>query len=146
MTPKPKELIPALFGPNLTDVPRNWMSLPVRHGGMGIIDPVKIANDEYTASREISASLIDSMIKQDGDYMEDMEESKKIGREIRRERDVNFIERADKIERGLEVFMKQARWKTGFTWLSMVPTDDSGIHMSNHELSDHVGPFREDGA
>ena len=49
--------IPALIGKPVSDIERQYLSLPVRFGGMGIVDPSETSDREYNASKTITASL-----------------------------------------------------------------------------------------
>ena len=52
-----EQFIPALIGRTVSDSERQYLSLPVRFGGIGIADPVDTADREYNASRKVTASL-----------------------------------------------------------------------------------------
>jgi len=57
-----KVLIPALSGGrNPTTVDRAILELPPGLGGLGIINPCKVANTEYQNSVKLSASLIEAI-------------------------------------------------------------------------------------
>ena len=51
-------LIPLLIGRNCSETERNLKALPVRMGGLGLIDPSDSADAEYSASIRVSAPLV----------------------------------------------------------------------------------------
>ena len=58
------EFLPALIGRTLSDMERRMVSLPVRLGGLGISDPVLMADGEYQNSRKISNALVNLIVNQ----------------------------------------------------------------------------------
>ena len=60
--------IPALVGRNITPLERQIFSLPVRFGGMGILDPQKMADFEYMSSLDITTLLRIAIINQETDF------------------------------------------------------------------------------
>ena len=62
-------LIPALTGrPPPNDSERELLALPVRLGGLGIVNPTLLPNTEYLASVEVSAPLKDLILNQEAEY------------------------------------------------------------------------------
>ena len=59
--------IPALIGRNVSDVERRILALPVRLGGLGIINPTKSSN-EYNASARITENLSAIIYNQEADF------------------------------------------------------------------------------
>ena len=52
--------IPALSGKQaINDLERDWLGLPIRHGGMGLIIPSAFARAQYNASCEKTKPLVD---------------------------------------------------------------------------------------
>lgn len=51
-------LIPALVGKHVSQLERDIIELPVRFGGLGIINPSTMANREYECSRIITEPLV----------------------------------------------------------------------------------------
>ena len=58
------DFIPAILGKNVSDLDRSIFALPVRHGGLGISNPVENCNREFTASVTITKDLTDLIINQ----------------------------------------------------------------------------------
>ena len=51
------QLIPALVGREVSDAERQKLALPLRHGGLGLIDPQETAKMEYKHSTQITNKL-----------------------------------------------------------------------------------------
>jgi len=51
------QLIPALVGQEASDAERQKLALPLRHGGLGLIDPQETAKMEYKHSTQITNKL-----------------------------------------------------------------------------------------
>ena len=62
-----EDLIPAIVGRKVSDLERSIMSLPVRHGGLGIANPIECADREYHASAVITENLSDLIYRQEQD-------------------------------------------------------------------------------
>lgn len=63
------KLIPACTGrPPPSDLERELFSLPSRHGGLGIVNPVKCADSEFSASLCISGPLCELIVTQSNSY------------------------------------------------------------------------------
>ena len=60
-------LLPAILGRPVTNIERDMLALPLRHGGIGIQNPVLIADWEHMASKKITKSLADLIYDQDPD-------------------------------------------------------------------------------
>ena len=53
------KLIPLLTGrDDISDVERNLLALPCRLGGMGLVNPVAISDEQYTSSCNITRPLV----------------------------------------------------------------------------------------
>ena len=64
-----RHLITALTGRETCDpAERELLSMPVRLGGLGIIDPSKQASHEFSTSTKVSASLVALIMAQDTCY------------------------------------------------------------------------------
>ena len=54
-------LIPSLIGCNCSDAKRDLVALPVRMGGLGLINPSDSTDAEYSASIRVSAPLVSAI-------------------------------------------------------------------------------------
>ena len=57
-------LLPAIVGRAISDSERNMIALPMRYGGLGIQNPVEIADREYFTSKKITEKLTDHIYAQ----------------------------------------------------------------------------------
>ena len=58
------KLIPALIGRQISDTERRIFALPYRYGGLAIRNPVIMSEEEYGASKTITAELTKSIVNQ----------------------------------------------------------------------------------
>ena len=60
-----EELIPAIVGRKISDVERKILALPVRFGGIGILNPMETAEIEFNCSLGITAELKNMIYNQE---------------------------------------------------------------------------------
>jgi len=66
------KFIPALTGkPAPNDDLRALLALPCRLGGLGLVNPTRTADQEYSASREVTSPIVNSILSHDGRYSYD---------------------------------------------------------------------------
>ena len=81
------KLIPALFNDfQISKELRSLIALPCKLGGMGIINPTEIANEEYVNSGKLTKKLTSLIIQQEYSYTLSEEEIKKIKSKIQKKR------------------------------------------------------------
>ena len=66
-------LIPSLIGRNCSEAERDLVALPVRMGGLGLINPSDSADAEYSASIRVIAPLVSKIEAQSHDTPEEAE-------------------------------------------------------------------------
>ena len=66
-------LIPSLIGRNCSEAGRDLVALPVRMGGLGLINPSDSADAEYSASIRVIAPLVSKIEAQSHDTPEEAE-------------------------------------------------------------------------
>ena len=82
-----QKLIPALLNDfQISEELRSLIALPCKLGGMGIINLVEIANEEYVNSRELTKKLTNLIIQQEHSYTVSEDEIKKIRSKIQKKR------------------------------------------------------------
>ena len=65
------QLLPALTGRHgITDLKRELLALPARHGGLGIVDPTNTANNQFKACTEVTAPLVELICQRNPNYPE----------------------------------------------------------------------------
>ena len=63
------KFIPALCGgPAPNDTLRELLSLPCRLGGLGLVNPTSRADFEYSASKGVTAPIVQSVLSHEGTY------------------------------------------------------------------------------
>ena len=135
------KLIPALTGqPPPGDAMRRLLALPARLGGLGIIDPTKVANQQQKASTAICKPLIDKILHQEEDFGLIGEEQEKAKNTVRKERQKLTGEEAMDIKLALPTNQQRcvdlAREKGSSSWLTALPIQRQGFTL-------HKGAFRD---
>ena len=59
------DFVPSLFGSKVKDIVGRLIALPPKLGGMGITNPIEIANNEYENSIRLTQNLTKMIINQD---------------------------------------------------------------------------------
>lgn len=59
------KFIPTLTGRLVSDVERAMLTLPIRLGGVGIINPQTVSDSEFGASEEVASTLVELILQQD---------------------------------------------------------------------------------
>ena len=59
------KFIPTLTGRLVSDVERALLALPIRLGGVGIIDPQTVSDSEFGVSEEVASPLVELILQQD---------------------------------------------------------------------------------
>ena len=134
-----EEIIRQRFLPSLTD--RELMALPVRFGGLGIIDPSRQATTHYNMSEKITAPLVALILQQSHTYSPEAKaeqiKAKKTARTIRRQCDSTAAnELVDNLPNNLKRAMTVSAEKGASSWLSTLPIAEHGFAL-------HKGAFRD---
>ena len=74
-----RQVLPAIVGRAISDSESNMIALPMRHGGLGIQNPVEIADREYFTSKKITEKLTDQIYA--GKWMGGVKSSMKLAKE-----------------------------------------------------------------
>ena len=135
-------LLPAITGQNaFNDNDRDLMALPVRLGGLGIIDPSCQAASQCRTSEKITAPLTALIMMQSQEYPPEAKSeqirAKNTARNIRRQQEAMAAEQLkermpDRKRRAMTVSAE----KGASSWLSTLPIADHGFTL-------HKGAFRD---
>ena len=136
------KLIPALIGRTVSDTERKILALPVRLGGMGILDPTN-ASLEYTASLEITQNLTQIIVNQEKDFSNfDDEEVKKQIDAVKRQKENRLKREFDVIKEEVDERMVRtlllAQEKGSGAWLNALPIRSLGYTLNKQEFRDSV--------
>ena len=91
------ELLPALLNSIVPEVDRQLYSLPLRHGGLGILILSEIVEFQFEASKAITLPLVTIMITE-GNTLPNKTEINEIKRKITNEQETRISEQALKLE------------------------------------------------
>jgi hypothetical protein len=136
--------IPSIIGRKVSDDERAVLSLPVRFGGMGIANPVEVANREYYASKAITQNLADIIMQQEQDIchynhertLSIIKEVKKAKESYLKEKCIEIMSKVDNtpMKRCIELNMD----KGAGSWLTALPLQDHGFCLNKQEFRDAV--------
>ena len=120
---------------------RELMALPVRFGGLNIIDPSSLASSQFQASMKITAPIVALIHLQSAEYpfsvIEDVYEQKsKITSERRKNLDNAAKELFTDLPKSLQRSVEVASEKGASTWLTALPLIEHGFAL-------HKGSFRD---
>ena len=134
-------LIPALLEHQVTETERDLLALPVRMGGLGLVNPVNQSRQEYEASIKATAPLVKQIVKQAAEPPNDED----VAGAQRRARQ----EKADSARRDLEDVTKSLPLKTqravefikekgASSWLSVIPLKEMNFTLNKREFRDAI--------
>ena len=136
------KFIPTLTGRNaINDMERQLLALPVREGGLNIINPTKTATIQLEASTKISAPIVALLIQQTPNYtpsVKNLQEKttngmKKQNRKALHDHaEVIYNELPKELQRAVNL----ARQKGASNWLTALPIAEHGFAL-------HKGAFRD---
>ena len=137
-------LIPAITeGRMCTDDERILFSLPVRLGGMGIINPMLVSDDEHTNSKIATESLTNAIIIQQTELPANLHECNKAVKSVIRTRRRNLQQNIlDDVRSRMPPEQKRANkiaCEMGSSnWLSTLPLEEKGFLLTKREFWDAV--------
>lgn len=136
-----QHLLPALTGqPPCSREVRELLSLPVRLGGMGIINPVSTSQHAFDASVNITSPLVTDITAQDMNKTLDIFKVSEIKASVRQSNRTFQKQHAEAVYDLLSPQFKRcvdlAKEKGASSWLSVLPLDDHGFSL-------HKGAFRD---
>ena len=134
--------IPAVLGRKVSDIERRMLSLPVRHGGLGIQCPVETCEREYDASKLITNDLSDLIFRQVSDIHQfDSHKQEQIIKDLKRNKETQlrnaFQEVVNLIENPTEKrSLLLSSDKGSGSWLTVLPLKDCGYCLNKEEFRD----------
>jgi hypothetical protein len=136
-------LIPLLTGhENISDVERNLLALPCRLGGMGLINPTEISDEQYNSSRSITSSLVDLIMEMKYDIPQELISEVRVKKsQIRRDRRTKQDDIAAELQipnKKLKRNMEFAKEKGSSIWLTTLPLEKHGFALSRSEFKDAI--------
>ena len=134
-------LIPAITGRIACSIREHeLLALPVRLGGMGLINPARNSPNTFSASERLTAPLAALIVAQDPEQRTDIHMTQNIKKTIRKENRQKQEEAAREVYEQLSPQMQcsvdLSKEKGSSSWLMVLPLDD-------HDLCLHKGEFRD---
>ena len=136
-----QHLIPALTGrPPCSRIERDLLALPVRLGGVGIINPVSSSQRSFEASVRLTTPLVAAIATQDQDQTVDILKVIEVKASLRQSnRDYQKLQAEstyNQLSSQLKRYVDLAKERGASSWLSVLPLD-------NHGFSLHKGGFQD---
>ena len=133
--------IPALTGQSPPgNLVRELLALPARLGGLGLINPVAVAQDQHASSQLISAPLVERVLRQEHQLADCQIAQRDIKAKVCLDKHVKLKEDARKLQSqlpaSLQRSMELSREKGASTWLTALPIDEHGFAL-------HKSAFRD---
>lgn len=134
-----EKLIPALTGRSHCSIAeRKMLSLPTRHGGLNIVNPVEEACHQFHASKKITEPLKQMIIEQADSYRRpDLSEIKTT---TRREKAENHANKANAVREMLPATKQRTmdllNEKGSSSWLTVLPLKEHGFDLNKSEFRD----------
>ena len=117
---------------------RRLLSLPIRHGGLNIINPVISASGEYHGSQKISEPLKDMIVEQSESFSKPQLQS--IKTDLRRQKQQEKESAVQGIRESLsppkQRMMDLLGGKGSSSWLSVLPLKDQGFNLNKGKFPD----------
>ena len=137
--------ITSVLGRAVSDVERNMFSLPVQFGGLGIANPSENFEHEYEASRTVTQSLSDLILRQEKDFsLYNSESVNKVVQNLKKNKEDFLSSKFQSIITSLGENDKQTRClklnreKGVGSWLTVLPLKDQGYCLNKQEFKDAI--------
>ena len=134
-------LIPALLEHQVAETERDLLALPVRMGGLGLVNPVNQSRQEYEASIKATGPLFKQIAKQAAEPPndEDVAGAQRCARQEKADsarRDQEYVTKSLplKTQRAVE-FIKE---KGASSWLSVIPLKEMNFTLNKREFRDAI--------
>ena len=136
------QFIPALTGrdpPN--DQMRDLLSLPSRHGGLGLVSPCVHSASQHEASLAITSPLVSSVLGESDESACDVQcAQQEIISDVKKRRSAEIRDKAKGIHASLPLdlqkLMVYASEKGASIWLSVLPLQDQNLHLHKSSFRD----------
>ena len=140
--------IPALIGRKVSRRTRNLMALPARLGGMGIVNPTEISDDELNNSVTLTNSLVNDIVMQSSSHsatekstrttLKNISQLRAEKLEARLESILDEIRHESSQSSDEEKMIECCREKGASNWLTTLPIADKGFALNKQEFRDAV--------
>ena len=135
------KFIPALTGRFISDDERALLALPIRLGGLGIVDSQTVSDSEFAASEKVTSPLVSLILQQDMSFGCHVVDAQHLAKsEVIASKRQAAEERAKSVCDSLPSDMKRMisllSEKGASSWLSALPVEEHGFAL-------HKGAFRD---
>lgn len=136
-------LIPAITKQRtISDAERNLLALPPRMGGLGIVNPTKMSDNEYKNSKTLTESLKNFVIEQDTMGQVNEKDIRQISYDISKQREKAQDQELQKTLHCLDEKTKKkvemAKETGASNWLSSLPIKANGFQLNKTEFMDAI--------
>lgn len=135
-----EKLIPALFGGDKPDIPRDIIALNPNDGGLGIENPGKIAASQFQASKIKTQIHVETIVNQEQimrDITRDGKTPKDIEGQIRQNKQQLRKENTEAaIPEHMKRCVEQARDNGASSWLNALPLKDQKLDLNKEQFTD----------
>ena len=138
-----EKFIPAIVGRKVSDLERRILALPVRFGGIGLLNPIETADLEYQTSIKITA-ILKGMIYNQETTLENLDEDqvKRTINKTKQDKGKRLTQEFEVIKTLVDDKMKVnldlAREKGSGSWLTALPIQALGYVLNKQEFRDSL--------
>ena len=134
-----RHFIPALTGRDpCSEAERKLLSLPCRLGGLNIINPTDTADAQFSASKLLSAPLVDMIIQQSSEFT--IPDLSPIKSSIHLSNRHNLSHASETIQSQLDTTQQRILHlnseKCSSLWLTALPLQEQGFYLNKQEFRD----------
>ena len=136
-----QHFLAALTGRLVSDDERALLALPIRLGGLGIVDPQTVSDSEFAASEKVTSPLVGLILQQDLSFGCHVVDAQRLAKsEVIASKRQAVEERAtsvcDSLPSDLKCMISLLSEKGASPWLSALPVEEHGFAL-------HKGAFRD---
>ena len=136
-----ESLVAALTGHTCTDAERNLLALPVRKGGVDLVNPTELASPEYTASTNVTAPLAEQIVSLTHELPNDRT-VRSLRQKARKENQQRFCDKFEEVKNDLPHRTKRAvdlaTEKGASSWLTVLPIKEMDLALNKREIKDAI--------
>ena len=135
------QFIPAITGqPAPGGLVREMLALPVRHGGLGLMNPIASAKEQRSSSQLICAPLVDQIRQQNHNLSQCQEAQRTIKAQLHSSKRIRQKEEAKRVQDQLPTHLQRslqlAQEKGASTWLTSLPIEEHGFALHKAAFKD----------
>ena len=138
------KLLPALFS---EDDPfdaslSELLTLPIKHGGLGIPNLKKDSGFQYEASKAVTRTHVESIVSQSSEMLQHRKPPNVIKSEYRTKKEESILKCIEEIDKTLSPrtarIIEQTRDKGASSWLNAIPFENHGFSLTKREFRDSL--------